>query len=47
MIGMHMHGGVVPMRISLRKSGEAPIICARHLPKYVGGQRAVYDERLM
>ncbi len=47
MIGMHMHGVVVPMRISLRKIGEAPIICARHRPKYVGGQRAVYDEKLM
>ncbi|MBR6896833.1 MAG: TIGR01440 family protein [Lachnospiraceae bacterium] len=47
MIGMHMHAVVVPVRISLRKIGEAPIICARHRPKYVGGQRAVYDERLM
>ncbi len=47
MIGMHMHGIVVPIRISLRKIGEAPIICARHRPKYVGGQRAIYDEKLM
>ncbi|MCR5670632.1 MAG: TIGR01440 family protein [Butyrivibrio sp.] len=47
MIGMHMHAVVVPMRISLRKIGEAPIICARHRPKYVGGQRAIYDEDLM
>ncbi|WP_026505519.1 TIGR01440 family protein [Butyrivibrio sp. NC3005] len=47
MIGMHMHGVVVPVRISLRKIGEAPIICARHRPKYVGGQRAIYDENLL
>ena len=47
MIGMHMHSVVVPMRISLRKIGAAPIICARHRPKYVGGQRAIYDENLM
>ncbi len=47
MIGMHMHSVVVPMRISLRKIGEAHIICARHRPKYVGGQRAIYDESLM
>ncbi|MCR5404140.1 MAG: TIGR01440 family protein [Butyrivibrio sp.] len=47
MIGMHMHGVVVPMRISLRKIGEASIICARHRPKYVGGKRAIYDEDLM
>jgi len=47
MIGMHMHSVVVPMRISLRKIGHAPIICARHRPKYVGGKRAIYDETLM
>lgn len=47
MIGMHIHSVVVPLRISLRKIGAAPIICARHRPKYVGGQRAIYDERLM
>lgn len=47
MIGMHMHDVVVPMRISIRKIGAAHIICARHRPKYVGGQRAIYDEKLM
>jgi uncharacterized protein (TIGR01440 family) len=47
MIGMHIHNVVVPLRISLRKIGEAPIICARRRPKYVGGQRAIYDEKLM
>ncbi len=47
MIGMHMHSVVVPMRISLRKIGQAHIICARHRPKYVGGKRAIYDEKLM
>ena len=47
MIGMHMHSVVVPMRISLRKIGKAPITCARHRPKYVGGQRAIYDQSLI
>ena len=47
MIGMHMHSVVVPMRISLRHIGAAPIIRARHRPKYVGGGRAIYDENLM
>ena len=47
MIGMHIHPTVVPLRISLRKIGEAPIICARRRPRYIGGSRAVYDERLM
>ena len=47
MIGMHLKYVAVPLRISLRKIGEAPILCARVRPKYVGGARAVYDENLM
>ena len=47
MIGMHIHPTVVPLRISLRKIGEAYIICARRRPRYIGGARAVYDEELM
>jgi uncharacterized protein (TIGR01440 family) len=47
LIGMHIHPVVVPLRISLKKIGEADIICARRRPKYVGGQRAVYDPDLM
>ena len=47
MIGMHIQPTVVPLRISLRKIGEAPIICARRRPRYIGGARAVYDEKLM
>ena len=47
MIGMHIHPTVVPLRISLRKIGEASIICARRRPRYIGGARAVYDETLM
>ena len=47
MIGMHLKYVAVPLRISLRKIGEAPILCARGRPKYVGGARAVYDENLM
>ena len=47
MIGMHIHPTVVPLRISLRKIGEAPIICARRRPRYIGGARTVYDERLI
>ncbi len=47
LIGMHIHPVVVPLRISLKRIGEAGIICARRRPKYVGGQRAVYDQSLM
>jgi len=47
LIGMHIHPVVVPVRISLRKIGQAPIICARHRVKYTGGIRAVYDQNLL
>jgi len=47
MIGMHIQPTVVPLRISLRKIGEASIICARRRPRYIGGARAVYDEKLL
>ena len=47
LIGMHIHPTVVPLRISLRKIGEASIVCARRRPRYIGGARAVYDEALM
>lgn len=47
LIGMHIHPVVVPVRVSLREIGHAWINCARRRPKYVGGQRAIYDESLM
>ena len=47
LIGMHIHPVVVPVRISMDRIGEASILCARRRPKYVGGQRAIYDEALL
>ena len=47
LIGMHLKRVAVPVRLSLSKIGEAPIICARTRPKFVGGVRAVYDEELL
>ena len=47
LIGMHIHPVVVPLRISLSKIVNAFLICARNRPKYVGGQRAIYDENLL
>ena len=46
LIGMHIHPVVVPLRISVDRIGEATLICARRRPKYVGGERAIYDETL-
>lgn len=44
LIGMHLRRVAVPVRLSLNKIGEANILCARTRPKYIGGQRAVYQE---
>ena len=46
MIGMHIHPVVVPLRLDHKKIGDAIILAARHRPKYVGGERAVYDPEL-
>ena len=42
MIGMHLKRVAVPVRLSVRKIGEAPIICAKTRPRLIGGERAVY-----
>ncbi len=47
LIGMHIKPVVVPLRIETKKIGEAILLCARRRPKFVGGERAVYDEKLM
>lgn len=47
LIGMHLKEVAVPLRLSINKIGNANIICARTRPKFVGGERAVYDESLM
>lgn len=47
LIGMHLAKVAVPLRLSIRKIGEANLVCARTRPKFVGGERAHYDERLM
>jgi len=47
LIGMHIKPVVVPLRIETRKIGEAVLLCARRRPKFVGGSRAVYNEKLL
>lgn len=47
LIGMHIKEVAVPLRLSVRKIGEANLVCARRRPKFVGGSRAVYDENLL
>lgn len=47
LIGMHIHPVVVPLRISVRQIGQAHVNSARRRPKYVGGQRAIYNLELL
>lgn len=46
LIGMHLKEVAVPVRLSVTKIGEAPIVCARTRPKFIGGERAHYCENL-
>ena len=43
LIGMHLSAVAVPVRLSIKKIGEANILCARTRPKYIGGPRAKYE----
>lgn len=43
LIGMHLRRVAVPVRLTVKKIGEAPLICARTRPAYVGGPRAMYQ----
>lgn len=47
LIGMHLKDVAVPVRIRQRTIGEAHVVCARTRRKFIGGVRAVYDERLL
>lgn len=42
LIGMHLRDVAVPLRISIKKIGEADIVCAYTRPKFIGGSRAIY-----
>ena len=43
LIGMHLKRVCVPVRLGVKKIGEAPIICAKTRPRLIGGERAVYN----
>lgn len=47
LIGMHLKKVAVPVRLSVKFIGEAPVTAARTRPKFIGGERAVYDKELM
>jgi uncharacterized protein (TIGR01440 family) len=47
LVGMHIKRVAVPLKMENNKIGEASVICARSRPRFVGGERAVYDKNLM
>ena len=46
LIGMHLREVAVPVRLSVKKIGEASLVCARTRPKFIGGERARYVDEL-
>ena len=47
LIGMHLKDVAVPVRIARKQIGEAHVVCARTRRKFIGGNRAMYDEALL
>ena len=43
LIGMHLRRVAVPVRLSVSRIGEAPVVFARTRPPYIGGPRAQYQ----
>lgn len=46
LIGMHLKDVAVPVRLAVKEVGHAHVVAARTRPKYIGGERAVYDMKL-
>ncbi|MCH5297838.1 MAG: TIGR01440 family protein [Ruminococcus sp.] len=47
LIGMHLKSVAVPTRLSLDHIGNAILIAARTRAKFIGGSRAVYDDKIL
>ncbi len=46
LIGMHLKEVAVPLRLSVQHIGEASLVCARTRPRFIGGERARYQDEL-
>ena len=46
LIGMHLASVAVPVRLGINHIGNAILLAARSRPKYIGGERTVYDDAL-
>lgn len=47
LIGMHLKKVAVPVRLENNRIGCATVIAARSRPKFIGGERAVYNSELL
>lgn len=47
LIGMHLKDVAVPLRLSIKQVGKAHVAAARTRAKFIGGERAHYDEEMM
>lgn len=47
LIGMHLKKVAVPVRLENNRLGEAFVLAARVRPKFIGGERAIYNENIM
>lgn len=43
LVGMHLKRVAVPVRVSIKRIGEASIVLAKTRPKYIGGPRTKYE----
>ena len=46
LIGMHLQKVAVPVRLKQDHIGQAIVLAARVRPKFIGGERAIYNEEL-
>lgn len=44
MIGMHIKSVAVPVRLTYNIIGETTVLAARSRPKFIGGERAAYNQ---
>lgn len=47
LIGMHLKKVAVPVRLDNKKIGQAHVVAARVRPKFIGGERAHYNNELL
>ncbi len=47
LIGMHLKKVAVPVRLKINTIGKAYVTAARTRPKFIGGVRATYDDKLI